>query len=244
MRFISTILGAVLLLPCFAVAQSEFDLSQLGKGEVLLHLSAGESDKVEQDLLIASLQYSAEGKDTVQLQDEVNKVMKKAIALAKEVKDVDYSTEQYSVYVFDSGYRDGKPGAEPRWRAQQSLRIESKNSVALLELAGKLQGSGLHMSYLNYALSTEKYEQVSDGLMKGALMKLQARADEAANVLKKSSATLIDISLDGSNSFVQPRMMAMSKMSLSSVPEVETPSAVPGETQVSLTVTAKALLKP
>src|SRR5690606_28829552 len=110
---------------------------------------------------------------------------------------------------------------------------------ALLELAGQLQSQGFTLNNLNYSLSSERYEEVTDSLMTAALAKLQNRADQAAEALGKNSAELIEVNINGGQNIyyrAQPMMMEMAADASFSNPVAE-----PGKSQVSLSVSARAL---
>ena len=154
---------------------------------------------------------------------------------------VEYFTTQYQGYVVDAGRPSRTDVENPVWRAQQEVALTSLDSDALLEVMGKLQAAGLVVTSQYYSLSPERYEEVAASLMQDALAKLQARANEAAQGLGKRSAELIEVSLDGSPNFAfRERAVMMSMDAAAMVP----PVAVPGETQVSMTVSARALLSP
>src|SRR5690606_7225728 len=111
---------------------------------------------------------------------------------------------------------------------------------ALLALVGELQANGLVVTSLYYSLSAERYEEVADGLMNAALVKLQNRADQAAQGLGKGSAQLVEVSLDGSPNFAFRERQVAYAMAADAA--VAPPVAEPGQTQVSLTVSARAVL--
>jgi predicted secreted protein len=225
-----------------ALAQNEFGLGSRAPGQLLLNLSATGQRDVPQDTLNASLQYSTQGRDRAKLQNEVNTAMRRALDILKDTSGVEYSTTQYQVYVIDAGRPSNTNIENPVWRAQQEVALKSLDSDALLEVMGKLQAAGLVATSQYYSLSPERYEEVAASLMQDALKKLQARADEAANGLDKGSAELIEVSLDGSPNFAfRERGAVMMSMDASAM---ATPVAVPGETTVSMTVSARALLSP
>ena len=125
--------------------------------------------------------------------------------------------------------------------AQQEVALTSLDSDALLEVMGALQSAGLVVTSQYYSLSAQRYEEVAAELMQDALAKLQSRANEAAAGLGKGKAELIEVSLDGSPNFAfreRGTLMAMDAAAMAP------PVAVPGETQVSMTVSARALLSP
>lgn len=224
-----------------AAAQNNFDLDILDRGEVMLNLNASESVEVEQDTLHASLYYSVQGRDRIALQNEVNGIMAEALDLL-EAGEVDYATQQYHVYIVQSGRPTRGDTSNPTWRAQQGVELTSQDSAALLDLAAELQSMGLTMSSLNYSLSPARQEEVSDSLMESVLDKLRARAEATATALGKSSAELIEVTLNSSgNSF---RGQANRMMSASADMEMAPPVAEPGETTVSLSVSARAILIP
>jgi predicted secreted protein len=223
-------------------AQNNFDLDELDDGQLLLNLSASEETEVDQDTLNASLQIVVQGRDRVAAQNEVNAAMTKALEYLEQSSGVEYSTQQYHVYTVEAGRPSRSDIENPVWRAQQSIQLNSKDSTTLLELAGQLQSQGFTLNNLSYSLSSERYEEVSDSLMAAALVKLQNRASQAAEALGKSKAEMIEVNINGSQNMyfrAQPMMMEMAADSGFSNPVAE-----PGKTQVSLSVSARALVSP
>ena len=104
---------------------------------------------------------------------------------------------------------------------------------------------GLIMSGMSYTLSPEKAESVKDGLMEDALAKVQARAERAAKALNKTRTELIEVSIDsGMPDYPRPMMMMAMKSMDSAAESMPAPTAEPGQADITLTVTAKALLSP
>ncbi len=226
-----------------AFAQNEFALGTLQPGQILLNLSATEQRDVEQDTLNASLQYSAQGRDRSALQDEVNTAMRKALDILEDANGVEYFTTQYQVYVIEAGRPSRTDVENPVWRAQQEVALTSMDSDALLEVMGQLQSAGLVVTSQYYSLSSERYEEVASDLMQGALAKLQGRANEAAAGLGKREAELVEVSLDGSPNFAYREQLAGVAYRVADA-AVAPPVAEPGETQVTMTVSARAVLSP
>ena len=236
----------LLLLACSAItahAQNEFSLGVLQPGQLLLNLSATEQRDVDQDTLNASLQYSVQGRDRGELQNEVNIAMRKAIDILDDSDGVEYFTTQYQVYVVDAGRPSRTDVENPVWRAQQDVALTSLDSDALLEVMGQLQALGLVVTSQYYSLSPERYEEVAASLMQLALAKLQARANDAAAGLGKTKAELVEVSLDSSPNFPAYRERGVAMMAMDAA-AMAPPVAVPGETQVSMTVSARAVLSP
>lgn len=232
-------LASILLTSQNVFAQSDDPILSLPEGQVILNISATERQEVEQDLLIATLSVSETRREASVVQDTLNSLMSKALDKAKKVKDIKVSTGQYRVNeTTDARTR------EKQWRGQQSVTLKSLNSSALLELAGDLQEMGLKMDSLDYTLSPETAIKIQDEMMEAALEQLQARATRAAKALGKSKAELRDVNVQASNvpyhqiqrSYAAP----MAEMSSS----MAAPVAAAGESTLSLSVNARAIIKP
>lgn len=237
--------AALLALSCGAPAHAqnvpaaEQGLVRLKEGQTLLNVSATERKSVTQDTLIAHLRYEATNRDAKALQDEINGVMKKALARANAVTDVKSATDSYYVYPQETKNVIGR-----QWRGSQSLRLESQSADKLLELTGALQEMGMVLNNLSYSLSPEKAEEVKDSLMEAALDKLRARAGNAAKALGMAHTELVEISIDTADNMAPMPVMARALSSEAAYARMEAPSAQPGETEITLTVSARALLKP
>lgn len=217
-----------------ANAQDYKTILDIPPGTTLISLSATEQVEIEQDILVANLQYQATNSNPKTLQDEINKVMQKAVEEARKVKDIEVSTQQYYVYE-----------TQPRlMQGTQGMMLRGKNSGAILELTGKLQEMGLTMGGLGYEVSPEALEKTRDGLLENALLKLKAKAERTAKALGKAEAELLQINVDMGGYYPQPMMMGRAEMAVMSADaKMAAPVADPGKSQVSLTVSAQALLK-
>lgn len=241
-----TLLFCLSQISTYALAQNQFDLGALEPGQLLLNISAIERIEVDQDTLNISLQYISTGQDRVALQDDVNSVMSLILELLEDSSKVEYSIEQYQVYMIRG--RDNKPSDidQQVWQAQQSVQLHSVDSDAALDLARQLQESKLTMQNMYYSLSTQHFESVSDSLLSAALSKLQARADAASQSLGKRSAELVEVTVNGSggqNIAYRGRAMTMMESGINTN-NINAPVAQPGKTEVSLNVSARALLSP
>ncbi len=237
------IFAALLMLPTLAHAQVEDPIFKLQQDESLLHISATETREVDQDLLIANLRIEVENEDNKVVQNDINTAMAKALEIAKAYKDVKAITRTYNVYSYDmNGGRKDLP-QRMVWKGQQALELKSKNAEELLELAGKIQDAGFIMGGLNYTLSPEVAAQVQDEMLEAALEKLTARAQRAAKALGKTKAELKEINTDG-NYAPQPMMYARGMaMEMAADSKMAAPVASPGETSITMNVSAKALLR-
>ncbi len=227
-----------------ALAETNDPVFLLEQNESLLHINATESREVDQDLLIASLRIEVENTDNKKVQNDVNTAMAKALEMAKAYPDVKAVTRGYNVHQYDknAGRKD-----RPRtmvWKGTQSVQLKSKNAEKLLDLAGKIQGAGFVMGGLNYTLSPEVAAKVQDEMLEAALEKLQNRAQRAAKALGKSKAELKEINTEGGRYVPQPVYARAEMMAMDAGVKMAAPVASPGETTLSMTVNARAILKP
>ena len=224
-----------------AAAQNNFNLEALNPGEILVNLTVNEQTQVEQDTLHASLYYSAQGRDRIALQDSVNQQMAQIRALLEE-GDIEYSIQNYRVYQVQPDRSARNSSENILWRAQQYVQFTGQDSEAVLDLTARLQGLSLTLSDLRYSLSSERQEAVANGLMTAALDKLRSRAAATATALNKSSAEILEISMNsGGNQDVYQRSMNVMAMESSGV---ATPVAEPGLTTVTFYVNARVVLVP
>lgn len=236
---------AVFAMAVPAMAQDTPPPAHLPPGQTMLNISATERTEVQQDLLVASLRYEKEGTDAKAIQNDINTAMKKALDAAKGVATVDVATEQYYVYPYDPDPAMTEKTGEAKtvWRGAQGIELRSAKPDDLLKLTGELQDMGLMMSSMSYTLSPDKADEVKDSLMEKALIKVKARAERAAKALNKSSTELVEISVDSNTPDFPRPMMSMMK-GMEAADAMATPSAEPGQSEITLTVTARALLKP
>jgi len=244
--------AAAIIMPSMtpaAYAQEE-TIALPPEGHTILNISVTERTEVTQDTLSAALRYEMDGGSANEIQDAINKAVKSALDEAKKYNDVKTSTGGYHVYSYNERNmvdpRTGEPISKKKsWRGSQSITLEGENASALLELAGKIQEMGFLMGGLNYSLSPEKSESVRDGLMTKALGKLGTRASLAAKALNKSGYDILEVNIDSSMpSFPVYRMMAKGAMAMDSAAEMAAPSAEAGESDVTMTINARVMLKP
>lgn len=243
MRLIS-VLAIALLFTIPAKAETKDSVFLLNKNESLLHISATESREVDQDLLIANLRIETENKSIKTVQNDINATMSSALRIAKKYTDVKAITRSYNVHQYDRNR--GKKGHRPDmiWKGQQALTLKSKNPEDLVKLAGQIQGVGFVMNGLNYTLSPDVASEVRDDLLEDALIKLSSRAYRAAKALGKSTAEVKEINANDNKTNNAPTYgHARRAMSMSADQEMVAPVASPGETTITMRVTAKVLLR-
>ncbi len=220
------------------------------EGTTIINLSATEKRTLPQDLLVASLRIEVDDKkDAGVVQKKINEAMTKALELAKKESEFKVSTGAYSVYKYDNhvvvNKTTGETKVESVWRGSQTIEIESKESTKLLDVVGKIQGLGFAMNNLAYTLSPEVMEKTRDELLVSALKKLTAKAEIVAKTLGKSKADLVDVNVDtgGPVMPMYKNMMARAEVAMDAGAPMPAPVAEAGESDVSLTVSARALIK-
>lgn len=252
MTSLRTLLAIGLLsLPAFAAPALAQDrgLELPPEGTTIINFSATEKRTVPQDLLIASLRIELDEGTPVEIQKKINESMKKALELAKGNSAFKISTGAYSVYKYDQpvvvNHKTGEQTTKPVWRGSQTIDIESKDSTKLLDTVGKIQELGFAMNNLAYTISPEVADKVRDELMVEALKKLVAKADIVAKTLGKARADLVDVQVD-SGGPVMPMYKTMMARGEAMAMDAGMPAPVAeaGETDLSLTVSARALIKP
>jgi len=245
---LSAVLLSAIAFPAFADDDNIIALPP--EGTTIINLSVTERVKLPQDTLNATLNYQLDGASANEVQDKINKAVAESVAEAKKVPTVKTTTGSYYVYQFEESSVDPQTGKnlpnKKLWRGQQSIQLESENSAALLDLAGKIQSRGFTMQGLNYSLSQEKTDAAKDSLMERALKQLGAKSKIAATALGKGKYDIIDVNVDNTYTPQPPVMYArMAKMEMAAdAAGVAAPTAEAGESEVTMTVTARVLLKP
>lgn len=241
---------ALLTAPVVMADDEKHEVKQEVAG-TFVTLTASDQKKVEQDLLVANLRIEQDNKDSRTLQDTINKAMQKAVELAKAEPSIKVSTGNYYVYSYDPNPSPTPLSATEQqkrmiWKGSQTIDLQSKDSAKLLDLVGKVQDAGFAMNGLNYTLSPELAEAQKDELLVGALNKIKTKAELVSKTLGKSGYDIVEVNIDGSY-MPQPQpvmMMARSAKAEMVGDAMSAPVAAPSETDVSLSVSARILLKP
>jgi predicted secreted protein len=237
---VAACMAAMLALsPLSAHAQTEDPILSLPDGQVILNISATERREVDQDLLVANLQVTAENAQPGTVQNEINETMAKAVEAAKKVETVKVNTGSYNVYE-----RTDPRSKERQWYGQQTLTLKSKEADDLLELTGALQEMGLKMEGLNYMLSPETAVQVQDSLLEDAIAQLQVRADRVATAMGKGSAEIRELNTQSEMPYPRPVPYARMEMAAVSSDAMAKPVAEAGQDTITMTVNGRVILKP
>lgn len=214
------------------------NISLLPEGQTLITLSVTERVSVQQDMLTATLRIERQNRNAETLQREINAAMEQALAAAQGVNSVKVSTGYYGVYQINQSTQGGRP--DNVWQGSQSISLEGRDAQPLLELAGKIQGMGFVMNNLRYSLSSERADEVRDGLMETAIARARANAERAGQALGKTQVEIAVLDVDSALGYSQPLIMARA-MAMDAMAEKASPVAEAGESEVSLTVRVQAV---
>jgi len=216
----------VLAIPAaFADEQNVYDRIQL---------SAQAVADVENDTVVAVLVVRRQGSDVVKLTEEVNQTMMQAIKRCKQVKAVEVQTLNYQTGpVYEKQHQTG-------WRVSQSLQLKSRDSQALSQLIGKLQGS-LMLESMAYEISPAQRDEVKESLIAKAITAFRKRAQNITQQLGRKHYRLVRMQVDTGGIPVPPRNPQLYRaFSEASTPP---PTIEAGKQQVSVTVTGEIELE-
>ena len=207
----------------------------------VLNISATEFIEVPEDLLVANLHYEFEAISAKELQNQINATMTKALEKAKMLKDVKVATQQYSVYKYEY-VANKNDERKTKWRGSQGVIISGKTDD-ILKLTGELQEIGLAVDGLSYTISNDKREEVRDSLMELAVEKLMKKSKRVAKALGKDVIKVLSINVDADTSRPYPVIQYAMRIGAVAKDEMNSPVAEPGQSQISMTVSAAILIK-
>lgn len=145
-----------------------------------IDLSAEASRPASNDLVRAVVYAEADGSSPAALAGQINSQIGQGLRLAKSWASVRVQTGN----VVTQPIR-GRSGRIESWRMRQELRLESRDTGAMAELLGKLQGS-LAVAALNFEPSPEARRQSEDAAILDALAAFRARAGLIADALGRN----------------------------------------------------------
>jgi predicted secreted protein len=223
-----SILLALLLAPLAANAQAPETLFNL------VSLNAQAEREVPNDLLAAVLAAEAEGTDTAQLSSDVNRVMQRALAVAKGYGSVKARSGGYNTF---PTYEKGRI---VRWRVRQELRLESTDIAAATELIGKLQAN-LVVNGMGLSVSPEVRRQTENALLGEALAAFEERARLVRDAMKAKGYRVRDVQISGGGA-AAPMPMYMLARPASAELRAQ-PAVEPGTSRIVISVSGTVQLQ-
>ncbi|WP_218459929.1 SIMPL domain-containing protein [Rickettsia sp. TH2014] len=229
------------------VAGQNQDSSKKQDDSSYLNIYVTQQMDVQEDLLISSVRIEKDGVDPKSVQNEINSIMAAAIKIAKQ-PDINVSTGQYNIYQYDEEQNTSnkeKKVKKKKWRGTQVLSLQSKSPEVLLSVIRQLQNEGLLIQSLNYTLSNDKRDAIRNSMIESAIAKLKQQAMRVAKALGQEYSRFTMINVDTGLGARPPMPIYRNAIpALGVMSDVAMmPSAEPGTSTVSITVSATALFK-
>lgn len=193
--YYSWLLISTLLLPTVATASERHNESNYDR----ISLTSTAADKIENDILIATLSVRREGANPAKLAEKANETIKWAITEAKKISGIRVQTLAYQTSpIYQQQRLSG-------WRVRQSLRLESKNMAALSQLIGTLQ-ERLGVEQVSYRISNQRRNAVEEKLIAKAIALFQQRAQLVTEKMASKRYRVVKMNINtGGN--IRPRVM-------------------------------------
>lgn len=232
-------LSAWLALPASVHAQPQGSAGLLPEGQTLVSLSVTERRSVVPDRLVAMLRVEQEDRDAQVLQQRINTMMERALERIGEPDGITISTGRYAVYQYDRQPQGGR--GDTVWRGSQTITLETANAHSRVhELAGELQDTGFVMNQLSWELSRRLADETRDTMLAAAINRAQEQAQRAGQALGRPDVELAEVTVERGADFSPMMMRSTAAMDMS---ESSSPSSRPGETEVTLTISVRAVAR-
>jgi predicted secreted protein len=199
-------------------------------------VNASATASIANDRMQAWLRVEAENPDAAAAASSVNIRMAAALTRAKASAGVDSRTLGYSTQQI---VEKGQP---TRWRAVQTLSLESADFSALSALVSRLQASdGLLLSGLQFSVAAATRRKAEDQLIQDAIRAWQQRAQQAAQGFGFPAWRVGRVTIQ-TNDYSQPQPMLMRAQAapFGGGAPVATEA---GTTDVTVTVSGDAILE-
>ena len=221
-------LGVLSTLVLSAAAYSQTDARAYDR----VAFSVTATQDVENDLLVAVLFVERQGERQSQLASEVNQEMGWAVTRARREAAVETQTLRYQTNAI---YRNQSLAG---WRIRQSVRLESRDAVALARLIGELQAR-LSIQSVRHELARDTRKQAEDDLIRRALGAFRRRAELIREELEAGGYRIVRLEVStGAAAHVLRGARMMAAEAVAAPPALE-----PGDQQVSVTVNASIELQ-
>lgn len=189
--------------------------------------------EVANDWATARMTVQAEGKQAAAVAAEVNTSMKAALDRAKRADGIEVRSGGYSTHPV---YDDGRV---VRWRASQTLLLESGDTDALSRLIGTLQSESVMLSGIEFGVRRETRQAIEDALISEALTRFRARAKLVAEGLGAKSWSVAEVNVGATGSAPPPVFRHERARSMASAPA---PSFAAGTSEVRVTASGTVRL--
>ncbi len=223
---------ALLALPLLAPSLLALTPPAAADEATRLRVSETGTARREPDEIQASLKAEFRNSQAAAAQGAVNRAITAALEAARATPGITATTSRPSA---------SRPELGRDWVATQSLTLRAGDPVALLELAGRLQQSGLAVIDLQWRLTEAPTRAAREEAARDALRQVRARAALVADELGMQVSQMRDIFLDTAADGPTPMAAtAMRAGGYSSAP----PQLVREDIVITARVTADIILTP
>lgn len=196
-----------------------------------IDLSVESSRAATNDLQRAVVYVEASDANLNALTNRVNQTINRGLATAKGATAVKVRSGNSSTW---PNYVRNSQKIES-WRMRSELLLESRDSAALSELLGKLQGD-FALGQISFAPSVETRRKAEDEAIVDALAAFKARAELAANALGRKYR-IRHVAINTNQSFRPMPMPAARAAVMSAASDSVAPAMEAGETQLNVIAT-------
>jgi len=208
------------------------------KNATTIELSAEANRSAPNDLARATVFLEGNDAKLPELSKRINQAMSNAITIAKPYGGIKVQSGGTNTWA-DYGRNGGKIEA---WRMRSELVLETRDTAALSELIGKLQGSGLALGQINFLPAPDTRKKAEDDTIVDAINAFRARADVAAGAFGRKYR-IRQLSVN-TQSAVRPPMYRMAKPAVAMSSDVSAPSPIEtGESQITVSVNGQIELQ-
>lgn len=196
--------------------------------------SVSESTAVENDITTITFFHAAEGINAQDVSNQINQQMAKAFKALKPFPKVVKKTSQYRV---NPVY---KKSVISHWRGQQSLSLTMNNSDEVAKVLKQVQPYLAYQS-MQFQVSSQRLDEINQGLTLEAIKKYQAKAKAIAKAFGLNKYKIIETRINTPN-HNSPKVYARAEMAMASS-NMAAPSISSGESKLSVTISGTLLLK-
>lgn len=192
----------------------------------LVQLEVVERKRVENDLMIVTLQAMSQGNNAKEVAQQVNDDMSWALEKVRTEQAIQSRTLGYQTY---PKYSDNLITG---WSASQQLELQSDQTDVLSALTGLLQ-ERLKVQNMRFQVRSETREMVQEELIAEALISFKERAELIVTTVGAKNYKLVNISIDGVRS---PFAAKNFRAGVAMAAEIAQPQVESGESTVEMSV--------
>lgn len=205
----------------------------------VVSLSATATTELTMDWLTLTLGTTRDGLDAAAVQSQLRQALDSALAEARKAArpgEVNVRTGAFSLFPRYAPKGGGING----WQGSAELVVEGRDSAAIAQLAGRVQG--LTVSRVGWSLSREARDKVQGEITAQAIAQFRSRADAVAREFGAYGWTLREVNVSGGEAGEPLPMRRAVAMAAQAAPAEPLPVEA-GRATVSATVSGSVQLK-